>query len=162
MPSVSESVAGGIGVGLAGAARAITSTTPSRRTPRTPRRSPPGRRREHPLLRPAFDHGQRWRRRHRRGAGGTGVAAVSLGVGFAINSITDTVKAFVDSSSVTAAESVTIEPLSTGQIGGLTIGGAVSAGGGAGLGLVLPAPAQRRSTTLRTISKHISTASRRT
>ena len=86
------------------------------------------------------------------GVGAGGGVAVSLGVGFAINSITDTVEAFVDSSTVTAADAVTIAANESAQIGGLTIGGAISAGGGGGLGLGVAAAG---STTLNTINDQI-------
>ncbi len=86
------------------------------------------------------------------GVGAGGGVAVSLGVGFAINSITDTVEAFVDSSTVTASDAVTIAATESAQIGGLTIGGAISAGGGGGLGIGVAAAG---STTLNTITDDI-------
>ena len=84
------------------------------------------------------------------GAGAAGIAG-SLGVGFAINSITDTVEAFVDSSSVTASSAVMIAATESATIAGLTIGGAVSGGGG-GVGIGL---AGAGSTTLNTIDDQI-------
>ena len=82
---------------------------------------------------------------------GTGGVGVSLGVGFAINTITDTVKAYVDTAQVTAAGAVSLAALEAAQISGLTIGGAVAvAGGGGGVGVAVAG-----STTIDTVQDDV-------
>ncbi len=64
------------------------------------------------------------------GFGGDAGVAVSLGVGAAVNTITDTTLAFVDDSTVSAASAVSLAANETASIVAISYGGTVSAAGG--------------------------------
>ncbi len=66
------------------------------------------------------------------GAGGGGGTGISVGAAAAINEITNTVEAFIDGSSVTAAAGVSLGANETATIQALTIGGAVAVAAGSG------------------------------
>ncbi len=80
---------------------------------------------------------------HISGAIGAGIAA-SLGVAYAMNDITNTVKAFIDSSSATASGSVTLSATENDTVQSLTVGGAAAIGVGGESAPALPAQAPCR------------------
>jgi hypothetical protein len=94
------------------------------------------------------------------GLGAAGAAAGSLGVAQAIDSITDTVKAFVDNSAVTAASAVSLSANETATIDSFTLGGAVAVGAGAaGGGGVAGAGAGSTNTISNTVLAYVSSSS---
>ena len=69
------------------------------------------------------------------GVGGAGGAGISLGVAAANNNISDTVQAFVNSSTVTSAGMVALGATENATIKTVTVGGAVAVGAGVEVGV---------------------------
>ena len=70
------------------------------------------------------------------GTDGAGIGA-SLGVAFSLNTISGETQAFISSSGVTAAGNVTVTAVEAASISSLTLGGAVSVGGGEEAGVAV-------------------------
>ncbi|MBL4827159.1 MAG: hypothetical protein JKY66_05500, partial [Spongiibacteraceae bacterium] len=92
------------------------------------------------------------------GAGGGG--ALSVGASLAVNTISNTVKAFITGSTIVADGDMTISADSTATIWSLTIAGAIAGAGGAGGGLIgSGAAASSVNTIANTIEASIGTGS---
>ena len=93
---------------------------------------------------------------HISGGGGAGIAA-SLGVAYAMNDITNTVKAFIDSSSATASGSVMLAATENDMVKSLTVGGAAAIGVAAGVGAgIAAAAAESLNTVANQVEAYVS------
>ena len=91
------------------------------------------------------------------GVGGNLGVGVSLGVAAAVNTVKNTVKAYIDSSQVASAAALTVSAHESDNIEALTIGGAVAvAKGNSGAGAVAAAGSDSTNSIADTISAYIS------